>query len=324
MSTEKTLKKFKTEEGTFELAKHVFGQGSPVCGVLSGVHGDEFLARKVAEHLKENLENHVFNGTVHIVSDANIFACDEGRRMTPWPRFEKNEGEMRDLNRCFKMAFENMNSKNKLNTTQLIAREILREFKKFDFVLDLHNATSGGFKVDQTRLKVSNGIPQETIFEMEKMAKNSGTDFVMRSAPSWLGGTVSSILPLLKVPVITFEVSGGSGHDEEDFENYLNYVENVLKFKGVLEGETVVKEPYFFDQIVSVYSDNYGHLRKFVDLGEFIDPGQTIAEVIDDEGNTVEKISSEYKGFIESITDSDKVIEGSRIVNIGSNGEGFK
>ncbi len=324
MSTEKTLKKFKTVEGTFELTKHVFGQGSPTCGVISGVHGDEFLARKVAEHLKENLDNRVFNGTVHIVSDANIFACDEGRRMTPWPRFEKNEGEMRDLNRCFKTAFENMKSKNKLNTTQLIAREILRDFKKFDFVLDLHNATSGGFKVDQTRLKVSNGIPQETIIEMEKMAKNSGTDFVMRSAPSWLGGTLSSILPLLKVPVITFEVSGGSGRDKKDFENYMGYVENVLKFKEVLDGENVFKEPYFFDQIIPVYSDSYGHLKLFVELGEFIYPGKTIALILDDEGNAVEEIYSEHEGFIESITDSKEVIEGSRIVNIGSNGEGFK
>ncbi len=323
MAEKKVLKSFRTGDKELRVEKFVFGSGSPVCGILSGVHGDEVLARKVSKRFMEVLEDRSLSGSVHIVPEANVFACDEDRRLTPWPKYEKNEGEMRDLNRCFEIAMENMSSQNSLNITQILARDILKDFKSMDFVLDLHNATSGGVKVNQARLKVSNGMSQEVISEMEDIAVNSGADFVMSSAPSWLGGTVSSILPLFGVPVVTFEVSGGGQHEKKDFEMYLKFLENVMKHRDIFEGDTVSNNPFFFDDIESIYSNSYGCLETYVDLGEFVDEGDVIAEIFSEKGVKKETVKSCFEGFVESLTDSEKVFEGTRIANIGLK-EAFK
>lgn len=325
MVYEEVLKSFFVGEEVFDVEKTVFGSGSPVCTILAGVHGDEVLGRNVAERFIDILDDKELKGSVQVITRANPFACSSDTRLTPWPKFERNEGEVRDLNRCFKAAKEGIENSRSLNITQLVAKSLLEDLKNSDVVLDLHNATSGGKKVAQARYKVSKDFSSKVVEVMERLARSTVSDFIMESDTGFVGGsTVSSILPLYKVPVITFEVAGGSTHIEEDFFEYIKLVENVLVELGIFgdgkkssDGHEKTNEPTVFHGIRSMYSGSFGYFKPTKSLGESVEKGDVVGKIFDRKGAVLEKVTTSFNGFIESLCDEGVLNEGNRIANIG-------
>jgi len=280
------LASFDMLDDTYEMEMLEIGEGDPVVTITAGIHGDESPSVRVAEHLIQEYDADGINGTLRIIPRANIFACTENTRETPWPKHEEYESEERNMNRCFDAARQRLEGEEVgLNLTQTMAYHVLEQVADADHLIDMHTATWPGSKIPQIRMKASAEFDDVVMAEMEAMVDHSGLAHVLRTTPTTIGGGVlAAVAPKIGVPAVTLEVGGSRHFSDEDFE--------------------------------TVYTPVSGAVDHVVSPGDRVKEDEVIAVVRDLDGGTRDQVRAPVTGLVEMMNQKAAVNQGIRLAKI--------
>lgn len=296
------------------LKRHVVDgdEDGPHTVITAGIHGDEFLGIDAAKQVYRELDEDRVKGTVSIIPEANMFAVSRGVRDTPVPDFELYEDEERNLNRCFNRV--DSDGEEGGNITERLAHHILQLVEDADYCLDLHTATQPGYKLDQIREKISRGFDDEVLEKQEKLVRNSGVEYVVKTPEGRIGeGLLAAEAPASGVPAVTVEIGGGIYTDAE-LEGYVNVVMNLLRTAGNLPGDPETREQKVYRDLMKISAPAAGEYEKSVRQGDEVSPGDVIAEIENEDGTLA--VESPYEGVVESVHRREWVNEGTKLGHI--------
>lgn len=293
----------------------VSGGKGPTTTVVAGIHGDETPTTDVAKELVEEITTKDVEGTVNVIPRANLFACLENQRETPWPKYETHESEERNMNRAFGAAVDRLEGGDTdLNLTESMAYNVLTVVEESDYVIDMHTATWPDAKTPQSRYKVSAEYDGEVIDEMDAMAEASGLDMLLETTPSEIGGGVLGAAgPEIGVPTVTIEIGGAAHFSEADRDLYRQAIEGILSHAGHLSDGQVPADPERYDGLERMTADRSGALERQYELGDLVDAGSVIATVRDPSGAVVDEVEAPRDGRVESLNMGDRVNQYSRV-----------
>lgn len=277
--------------------------------INAGSHGDEFLAIDTAKQVYEELDPRAVNGKISIIPEANVFAAIKNKRETPEPEFELYESEERNLNRCFNAA--NLDDGPDGNITERLAYHILKMAANADYCFDLHTATAPGYKIDQIREKMHPDFGKEVVQAQERLIRNSGVEYVIKTPPSSIGeGVLAGIAPKYGVPSVTVEIGGGA-YSEEELDRYVAVVMNLLKEAGALYGSPDSTDQKVYRNLIEVWATTAGEYEAVKKPGEEVMKGEVMGVITNERGE--HEVESPIEGLVESIHRQDWVNEGTRI-----------
>ncbi len=314
---EKTIVSFKVwnkekEETELHALKRYVVEGKrngPHVVVNAGSHGDEFLAIDAAKELYERLEPEKVNGRVSIIPEANIFAALKNKRETPEPEFELYESEERNMNRCFDSV--DLVDGPDGNITERLAYHVLKLVVKADYCFDLHTATAPGYKIDQIRGKTNPEFGKDVLQVQERLIRNSGVEYVIKTPPQYIGeGVLAGVAPLHGVPAVTVEIGGGA-YSEEELERYVTVLMNLMKEAGSLYGEPDTVKQKIYRDLEEVWASTAGMYEPVKEPGEAVRKGEALGVVTNERGE--HEVESPFDGLVESVHRQDWVNEGTRV-----------
>lgn len=265
----------------------------PTLGVITNVHGDEFLPTTVIRQLIGELDPARMRGRLAVVSVANPLATANFGRQTP-----EQHGRT-DLHEVFP---GNANG----NTTQRIAAMITsRLLEHVDAFVDFHSGGSGGRL--QARVDYNSKAPAPVKRKSLELARAFGVPFVHEND---LTGTASHYLNGKGIATANPEV-GGSYLGPDDTVHYfrqcLTGLRNLMAALGMLPGYRIVrpKKQLLFNQkgrreLRPAHSGYLvSHYQRPQDLGKLIRKGTRLGETVDIYSYRVlEEIRAPFDGYL--------------------------
>ena len=246
----------------------------PTLGIITNVHGDEFLPTTALRTLLAGLDTAALKGRLAIVSVANPLATAGFGRLTP-----EQHGRT-DLHEVFP-------GNPRGNTTQMIAAAITAHvLNHADAFIDFHSGGSGGRL--QARVDYNAKAAGDVKTQSLALARAFGMPFVHEND---LTGTASHYVNLQRnIPAANPEM-GGSYLGPENTALYtaqaIAGVRGIMTHLGMLDGPVQPRRQLDFDQKArhEIRPRNSGYLasnfERADDLGTLIRKGAVLGEVID-------------------------------------------
>jgi uncharacterized protein len=245
----------------------------PTLGIITNVHGDEFLPTTAIRQLLGQLDTGRVKGRLAVISVANPLATAAFGRLSP-----EQHGRT-DLHEVFPGNARG-------NTTQMIAAAITENvIGHADAFIDFHSGGSGGRL--QARADYDAKAPEDVKRRSLALARAFGMPFVHEND---LAGTASHHANTLGKPAFNPEM-GGAYLGPENTALYAKQailgLTNVMTALGMLDGEVKPPRqlhfglqarreirPHHSGYLVSLY-------EKAEDLGKLIKAGTKLGEVVD-------------------------------------------
>lgn len=210
----------------------ISGGEGPTIGLTASIHGDETIGVEIVRRLIEELKTMKINGTVKVMSVANPLGFEFADRNTP---IDKT-----NMNRIFPGRYDG-------SITEMMARVIADKFLlNLDAYIDVH---AGGQDPVVHYVYIINDEGFSRAF-MSKILYKPVQDYV---------GTSATYTKPKNIPTVTVECGGGP--------NELYYVEkgvegllNMLRYKGVLEGEVLKREEQIVVSHIEHVNPHHGGL----------------------------------------------------------------
>lgn len=270
------------------------GEG-PVLGVTAAVHGNELNGIPVIQRLFNEIDVKELRGTIVGIPVVNIPAFIRKKR-----RF--NDGV--DLNHI-------MPGKKDGNISQVYAyRFIERIVKHFDYLLDLHTASTGRINSYYIRADMDQPI-------VRKMALLQNADIIVHNPPS--DGTLRGAADDLNIPAITLEVGNPSTFQKRLIRSGVAGVHNVLCHLNMVDDEPVEidADTVICESSKWVYTDIGGLLSVNVDLRQKLKKGEKIAEIRNVFGVKLKEYFAPEAGIVIGKSVSPVNQTGGRIIHLG-------
>ena len=270
------------------------GEG-PVLGVTAAVHGNELNGISVIQRLFNEVDATELRGTIVAIPVVNIPAYIRKKR-----RF--NDGV--DLNHI-------MPGKADGNISQVYAyRFVERILKKFDYVLDLHTASTGRINSYYIRADMDQPV-------VKKMAQLQNADIIVHN-PS-LDGTLRGAADDLGIPAITLEVGNPNTFQKRLIRSGVDGVHNVLCHLDMIDDEIVVleKQTVICQSSKWIYTDMGGLLTVIVELRQLLKKGEKIAELRNVFGTKIQEYFAPEDGIVIGKSVSPVNQTGGRILHLG-------
>ncbi len=270
------------------------GEG-PILGVTAAVHGNELNGISVIQRLFNEVDPKELRGTIVGVPVVNIPAFIRKKR-----RF--NDGV--DLNHI-------MPGKKNGNVSQVYAyRFVEKIIKHFDFLLDLHTASTGRINCYYIRADMSQKI-------VKKMALLQNADIIVHNPPS--DGTLRGAADDLNIPAITLEVGNPSTFQKRLIRSGVEGVHNVLCHLDMVDDEPIENDK---DTVLCIsskwlYTDTGGLLTINVELRQLLKKGDKIAELRDIFGIKIKEYYAPEDGIVIGKSISPVNQTGGRIIHLG-------
>ena len=270
------------------------GQG-PVLGVTAAVHGNELNGIPVIQRLFNEVDAAELRGTIVGIPIVNMPAFIRKKR-----RF--NDGV--DLNHI-------MPGKKEGNVSQVYAyRFVERIVKHFDYLLDLHTASTG--RINSYYIRADLDIPT-----VRKMALLQNADIIVHNPPS--DGTLRGAADDLGIPAITLEVGNPSTFQKRLIRSGVEGVHNVLCHLDMVDDEIVEVEK---DTVICsssrwIYTDAGGLLTVNAELRQIVQKGEKIAELRNVFGTKIKEYFSPENGIVIGKSVSPVNQTGGRILHLG-------
>lgn len=243
-------------------------------GIVTNVHGDEFLPTTAIRTLLGELDTAKLKGRLAIISVANPLATAGFGRLTP-----EQHGRT-DLHEVFPGNARG-------NTTQMIAAVITANvLNHVDAYIDFHSGGSGGRL--QARVDYNSKAPDDVKQQSLALARAFGMPFVHEND---LTGTASHYVNLERnIPAANPEM-GGSYLGPENTALYTKQaiagLKGIMAHLGMLEGSAKPPRQLDFNQKArhEIRPRNSGYLvsnyEQADDLGKLIKRGARLGEVVD-------------------------------------------
>ncbi|HEV8518445.1 MAG TPA: M14 family metallopeptidase [Burkholderiales bacterium] len=246
----------------------------PTFGIITNVHGDEFLPTTAIRTLLGELDTAALKGRLAIISVANPMATAGFGRLTP-----EQHGRT-DLHETFP-------GNPRGNTTQMIAAAITSHvLDHADAFIDFHSGGSGGRL--QARVDYNAKASGEVKTKSLALARAFGMPFVHEND---LTGSASHYMNLKRgVPAANPEM-GGSYLGPENTALYTKQaiagIRGIMMHLGMLKGSVKAPRQLDFNQKArhEIRPWNSGYLvsnyERANDLGKLIKQGTKLGEVVD-------------------------------------------
>jgi len=270
------------------------GEG-PILGVTAAVHGNELNGISVIQRLFNEVNPQELRGTIVGIPVVNNPAFMRKKR-----RF--NDGV--DLNHI-------MPGKKDGNVSQVYAyRFVDRVLKHFDYLLDLHTASTGRTNSYYIRADMDQPI-------VRQMALLQNADIIVHNPPS--DGTLRGAADDLNIPAITLEVGNPSTFQKRLIRSGVEGVHNVLCHLDMVDDEPVEidKSTVVCKSSKWLYTDTGGLLTINVDLRQIVQKGEKVAELRNIFGTKIKEYFAPEDGIVIGKSISPVNQTGGRILHLG-------
>lgn len=267
----------------------------PTLGLTAAVHGNELNGISVIQRLFGEIDAGELRGTIIGIPVVNIPGFMRKKR-----RFIDGV----DLNHI-------MPGKKEGNVSQVYAyRFIEKVLRHFDFLLDLHTASTG--RINSYYIRADMDIPV-----VREMAFLQNADIIVHNPPS--DGTLRGAADDLEIPAITLEVGNPSTFQKSLIRSGVDGIHNVLCYLNMVDDKiTELKK----DTVVCtsshwVYTDVGGLLSVHVELRDMVKKGEKIAEIRNIFGEKIREYYAPQAGIVIGKSVSPVNQTGGRILHLG-------
>ena len=265
----------------------------PTLHIQAGIHGDELTGIEIARRVLAELRPDGLAGNVVVVPLANVPS-----HLTRTRGFLHEERWLIDINRIFPG-----NPKGLL--TERIANVLFEEFiKSADLSIDLHSALDGCDIAPFVYVDPDDD-QNGTLADRDKYATVFGTPYIYRKKRGTMFGTsdlsrsLTTQADLARKATMIAEMGESRRVSQSVVPIGVRGVHNVLAAMGMSGRNPEPTGPQrTFSEIHLVHADHGGGLRMSVDLRDEVKRGQTLAEIVDVFGQTVETLRAPVDGFV--------------------------
>jgi len=258
-----------------EIIRHSFSANAKKTGkrvsLVTGLHGDEleglYICHRLMGILKEREAQNALQGEVHVYPAANPQALDSGTRL--WPFFSV------DINRTF-----GENNTHSLATD--LSKALLADLKSnSDLVVDFHASNLQLMELPQIR------IIKDFEKKLVPLAQLCNVDLIwVHPHADIFESTLGTNLNQAKIPTLVIEAGICLRINKTYCEQIILGILNLLEQTGTLqctEPRTDIKNPKLLQphQVAMVQSPNAGLFVKSVEIGQALQKGDKIGDLID-------------------------------------------
>ena len=261
--------------------------------------GDELNGIAVIQALLREIQPDSLSGKIIAVPIVNFHAFHARQAFSPIDNMK--------MNRCF--------PGNKLGTSseRIAHRLFSAAISQSDYCIDLHQ---GGIHpmIDEVRVRVGNKHPQYR--DCLELARVFGIGHILdQRGPE---GQLAQAAPHKGIPTINPELGGCMGWDAGSIAKGIRGVRNVLRHYGFTEGDLELSERQIVvNRLISVLSDKGGFIDYKVNLYDYVELHQPVAEVRDVFGNLRDEICAPETGIFWSHPAYPTTVTGGIIGKIG-------
>lgn len=270
-------------------------EDGPILGLTAVIHGNELNGIPVIQRLFSEIDVNELKGTIVGIPVVNVPSFNRKKR-----RFIDGV----DLNHI-------MPGKSEGSVSQIYAhRFINRIAKHFDYLIDLHTASSGRINSYYVRADMNKTITR-------KLALLQNADIIVHNPP--LDGTLRGAADALNIPSITLEVGNPSTFQKKLIRSGIAGIHNVLCHLDMIDDEILIpRNPSVIcAHSYWIYTDKGGLLSVHKQLLDIIQKGENIATLRDIFGRNVKDYLSPEKGIVIGKSISPVNQSGGRILHLG-------
>lgn len=270
-------------------------EDGPVLGLTAAVHGNELNGVPVIQRLFAEVDVKELKGSIIGVPVVNVPSFMRKKRRFP-------DGV--DLNHI-------MPGKPNGNTSQIYAyRFVDRLVRHFDFLLDLHTASSGRINSYYIRADMDQPATKE-------LALLQNADIIVHNPP--LDGTLRGAADALDIPAITLEVGNPNTFQKRLIRSGIEGIHNVLCHLGMIDDELEVaeKETVICKRSYWLYTDMGGLLTIRANLLDRLGKNQDVATLRDIFGRKIRDFHVPDAGIVIGKSVSPVNQSGGRILHLG-------
>ncbi len=273
----------------------------PTVGIAAAVHGNELNGIKIIHHVLSRLDPTKMHGALLCCPVVNVLAYQANQR-----RFPEDE---RDLNHQFPGKIDGTPS-------QQYARAFVQTFiEPCDFLIDIHTASEGRINSFYVRADLKNAQTRELALLMDPhiILHNCGGDHTLRN-----------VAQKREVPAITVEAGNPMVFQGKMALEGEQGIVNILSYLGVIPDKIVrdhENTPVICKSSKWLRIRSGGLLNTTFGLRQVLKKKQTIAEILDPFGNTIDRCHAPKGGIVIGMVKSPVATPGTRICHLGSIGE---
>lgn len=292
----------------FDIVENAFGEpmsipimikrgkeDGPIVGITAAVHGNELNGIPVIHRLFRELENTPIKGTVIGLPVVNAPSFFQKQR-----RFIDNV----DLNHVMPGVEDG-------NVSQAYSYRFFEEIvKQFDYLLDLHTASTGRINSYYIRADMDDKVTRD-------LALLQNAQIIVHNPPS--DGTVRGAASLHGIRAITLEVGNPSLFQKGMIRTSMTGLYNALIYLNILEDdiEEPDTDPVICDSSFWMYTETGGLLTVPPGLTKVVQKGELIATQTNIFGEKIKDYHAPEAGIVIGKSTSPVNQTGGRILHLG-------
>ncbi len=274
------------------------GRGSedgPVLGITAAVHGNELNGIPVIQRLFKELEGENVSGTVIGVPVVNTPA---------YMNMERRFTDGVDLNKIFPGTDSG-------NISDVYAFRFFNHIvTKFDYLMDLHTASTG--RINSYYIRANMSEPRTSA-----LARLQNAQIVVHNTPS--DGTLRGAAEAIGIPSITLEVGNPSTFQKGMIRNGGTGIHNAMVHLNMLKAPIEESDDLtvYCSRSYWIYTRKGGILRVLPNLTDFVKKGDVIATQSNMFGKIVSTYTAPEDGIVIGKSISPVNQTGGRILHLG-------
>ena len=267
--------------------------------VQSASDGDELNGIAVTHKLLRDIQPDNLSGRIIAVPIVNFHAFHARQAHSPIDGMK--------MNRCFP-------GKPFGTSSERIAHYLFKAaISQSDYCIDLHQ---GGIHpmIDEVRVRVNVKHPKHKA--CLELARVFGIGYIFnQKGPQ---GQLAQAAPDVGIPTIDPELGGCTGWNTNSITKGVRGVQNVLKYYGFAEGKPELPErQVLVNQLITLLSNEGGFIYYKVNLYDYVEAHQPVAQICDVFGNLREVVRAPERGIFWSHPVYPMVATGGAIGKVG-------
>jgi predicted deacylase len=269
--------------------------------ILAGVHSLECTPVEAIYRLSDNIKPEHLSGTLILVPIVNT----EGfHARTPY----HNQLDHLNQNKVFPGDPE-------ASITQRVAYNVFEHFvSKSDVLIDAHSADLGE---DVTRgifiYKTENTELHDRMVELASLYNPALIELTS------ISGNTGEAVNKFGIPCLMIESGAPYPIREEDVEYQYNGAVNVMRYMGMLEGESRRYNPPFNPPKQRIWAKNGGIWRRRVEAGQKVEKDMVLGTVCNLLGETQQIVQAPYDGIVSFLRVHYSVNSGDTLLSLAKN-----
>ena len=267
----------------------------PTLCITAGIHGDELNGVEVARRAFFTVDPQALRGTLIALPAINAEGVRTGNRYL---------SDRRDLNRAFP-------GREGGSVASLIAHKVFGVISNCDALVDLHTASNNRSNLPQIRADLSDPAIEDLgiHFGLGIVVAGAGPDGSLRREAAKAG-----------IPAIIYEAGAPHLFEEHEIARGVEGVANVMAYLDMIDREeTEIPDTRVYENSrwIRVAVGNGGFFFPSVALGDFIEAGQSLGQVVDPLTDESFEVVSSIPGEVIGMALPQPVLSGYALIHLG-------